>query len=103
MSEFKPGDMVECVNMATNPIWVLLHRGTLPVQGGRYTVRETYMHPLAGQCIRLVEIVNPVQNFDSGPEETAFQSYRFRLIKPPATDIQIFRDIVREVFEGANA
>lgn len=99
MSEFKPGDMVECVDDSSilSGKWI----GTPPVAGHRYTIRAVHegrglstTHPHYGlPHIDLAEIQN----------RGGYRASRFRLIKPPATDIQIFRDIVREVFEGANA
>jgi len=82
MSEFKPGDMVECVDDTCV-------RGLL-FAGHRYIVEGA-----TNGYVFLVEIQNHAPFH-------GFHPHRFRLIKPPATDIKIFREIVREVFEGAN-
>lgn len=101
MSEFKPGDMVECVDASQSyhlVRWIpLVKRRTYIVRGGGVS----HLYPFQGQ--KIVYLADHANDLGDGLGDIGYRTSRFRLIKPTATDIQIFRDIVREVFEGANA
>jgi len=93
MSEFKPGDMVECVNDNHN-VPNTVHNPL--VRGGIYTVEAVGTVPgvfLTGRgthnCVWLVEQKN-------GPEGP-YAAARFRLVR--TTNISIFRKIVKEAME----
>lgn len=89
MSEFKPGDMVECVD-ADGVIGPILVGGIYTVSAVSYT-RDRFGE--YGVQLREVRAAIGVKGFK------AFAASRFRLIKPRATDISIFREIVKEAME----
>lgn len=65
----------------------------LPILGHIYTVREIQVAEHApGQpvVVRLVEIVNPLKEYQFGTMECAFLAYRFRPLEKRKTDISIF-------------
>lgn len=92
MTQFKRGDMVECVDAEdrypehTDSIW------EAALELGRfYTVKE-----LCGESWISGKPTVALVETDHGP----FDADRFRLIKPPATDISALTEIVRKVFAG---
>lgn len=96
MSAIGPGDRVECIEEGWGR-----HGGEIcPVKTGIYTVRDLTSGGIPGGAwagIRLKEIINPPKTYRSGYAETFFALSHFRPIDERTTDIEIFREIDREV------
>lgn len=93
MSEFKPGDMVECVkaddfNPEIDTEFVPL------VLGAHYTIEAVGMVDFIDGVFPAVWL-REIKNAATG----AYGASRVRLIKPRATDISIFREIVEREFD----
>lgn len=105
MTDIGPGDRVEYLGGPWDP-----SAGEVaPEVGSIYIVRDLVDLSHAAsvvsagrQCIRLVEIKNPSVIYHGCvlPIECGFPIDRFRPVRDTHTDIEQFRQIDRDVFEG---
>lgn len=88
MSWARPGVKCVCVD-ASWPSGSWYGPEALPVKGQQYTIRdlETYE---GTNCCRLVEIVNPLMDYNQGMIEAAFALKRFRPLVTQQDDIALF-------------
>lgn len=85
---FYVGQKVECIG---HPETVHSYYGEIiPEVGAIYTVRNIHFIKDREQ-LRFVEIVNPINYYDSGPDECCFTAKFFRPIVERKTDISIFK------------
>lgn len=74
---------------------------TDPVFGKIYTIRDLGIDELYGPTLRLVEIVNPIQEYRTAAgiiinEEVWFVCSNFRPVEERKTDISIFKKLIQD-------
>lgn len=93
----KVGSLVECVKTIVSST-VSRFNCKIPVKGNIYTVRDVFTSNYNAPCIRLEEIVNPL-NPDTGREFGYGVEYFRELQIPPSITAEIEECITRELQE----
>lgn len=102
---FHVGQKVVCVDGKFHPDFCDVP--CLPVEGAVYTIRAIeLMTAVTGErspIIKLVEIVNPVMEWEIGDEEFGFVPRRFRPLVERKTDISLFKAMLNPSKEQVTA
>lgn len=83
---------VVCINDNWCPPFVAT---TCPKAGVVYTIRSLFEAKTEQLCIRLVEILNPLREYNEGYMEAGFVADNFRPLCDKKTDISIFEAMLK--------